>query len=171
MAAMDAQALDFEYASVDALADIGDEAEVRALGEQVAQLSSERAALRTQVLRSEALASKLEARRGVLRTNTARLFAEAKALVEERDAELRRLRMAGPGVRAPAAPPPRREAAHSTHAAGGAHPPSGQAMPAALGPRPSVDGGRAPLYPHQRLPPPPPPPRGGVERRPGRGHC
>lgn len=87
---------DLDYASVDALAEVGDEAETRALEAQVARLSSETIALRAQVLRSEGLASKLEARKAVLRANTMRLFEEAKALVDERDAVLRRLRMSEP---------------------------------------------------------------------------
>ena len=122
-----AAGLDAEYASIDALADVVEEDEARALQAHVAQLTSETTALRAQLHRAAALESKLEARKCVLVTNTTRLYDEAKALVEERDAAVRRLRMAQPVSRTartavPAAPrahahapscePPTSHAAH-----------------------------------------------------------
>jgi predicted nucleic acid-binding Zn-ribbon protein len=87
-------AADLAYASVDALADVSDEAEVRALETQVDYLQRETASLSARLQHSEGVESKLAARREVLRTNTTRLFAAAKTLIDERDATLRTLRMA-----------------------------------------------------------------------------
>ena len=85
---------DWAYASVDALADVSDEAETRELEAQVEHLQRETAGLSARLQHSEGVEAKLAARREVLRANTTRLFAAAKALVDERDAALRSLRMA-----------------------------------------------------------------------------
>lgn len=90
-------AADFAYASVDALADVSDETEIRALETEVDRLQRETVSLSDRLQHSEGVEAKLTARREVLRGNTMRLFAAAKALIDERDAKLRSLRMAESG--------------------------------------------------------------------------
>ena len=87
-----ASGFDRDFASIDELADVSDEAETRALEEQVELLRHQTSDLRSKLDSSTSLESKLEGRRKVLHENTLRLYSAAKSLVDERDAALRALR-------------------------------------------------------------------------------